>query len=144
MLAYSSKKGLNLSRSRQLADFVQQAQTQRIKSLLDNRVSVVLVIGLFSFIMCIDVILGRSEGGLSASIILLKTILALALMAVLGKMLLTSSKAGGDNGVGDIVKENFEVKAITYLVATPDEVANSIIDPVQRTQWDGQLSSAAK
>jgi len=90
---------------------VQQAQTRASRA-AGQRVSVVLVIGLFSFIMCIDVILGRSE----ADYLQYHSSQNYSRFGSNGsswKMLLTSSKAGGDNGVGDIVKENFEVKAIT-------------------------------
>lgn len=42
------------------------------------------------------------------------------------------------------MKENFDVKAITYAMATPDEVALALIDEKLRVKWDPNIRSISK
>lgn len=45
----------------------------------------------------------------------------------------------GTEGNEQLVKESFEVKAVTYLMATPDEICSAITDPLQRPLWDPSI-----
>lgn len=60
----------------------------------------------------------------------LKTVLSLALMLMLA-IIMVGSKAG-DTQNEDMVKENIEVKAVTIMIATPDEILSALTDPAQR------------
>jgi hypothetical protein len=54
---FTDKKGLNFSSVKPLQDFVRNAQSERIKSLLDNRVSVVAVMALLTLNLSLDLII---------------------------------------------------------------------------------------
>ena len=45
-------------------------------------------------------------------------------------------------GPSNSFKGDFQVKASTFLVASPDEILRALIDPQMRTQWDHNLKSA--
>jgi hypothetical protein len=42
------------------------------------------------------------------------------------------------------IPSTIEVKAITYLLATPDEVANALVDEKSRSQWDPHTKNVVK
>lgn len=42
------------------------------------------------------------------------------------------------------MREGFNVKAVTWVMATPDEISNALTDPVQRPQWDSSISAISK
>ncbi len=54
---FTDKKGLNLSSVKPLQDFVRNAQSDRLKSLLDNRASVVAVMAFLTLHLSLDLIL---------------------------------------------------------------------------------------
>ena len=88
LLAYADKKGLSISRSKQLGDFVMKAQAERIKSLIDIRAQVVISMALFTFLVTLDLILGK---GTSGALTTLKAVLSLAVIGILGTILIKSS-----------------------------------------------------
>lgn len=50
-------------------------------------------------------------------------------MLVLAKMMLGSKS---EEFHEKVLNENFDVKSITQMIATPDEISGALIDPVQR------------
>jgi hypothetical protein len=42
------------------------------------------------------------------------------------------------------IPATIEVKAVTYLLATPEEVANALVDEKTRAQWDPHTKSVQK
>lgn len=52
------------------------------------------------------------------------------------------SKLLGAVRTANPVSEDFNMKVVTYLLATPDEIANVLMDPDKRAQWDPDLVSA--
>ena len=141
LLAYADKKGLSISRSKQLGDFVLKAQAERIKSLIDIRAQVVISMALFTFLVTLDLILGK---GTSGTFTTLKAVLSLAVIGILGTILIKSS-AKSTSPLGEsLVREGFNVKAVTRVMATPDEISNALTDPVLRPQWDSSISAISK
>ena len=88
ILTYSDKKGLNLTLNKRFGEFVKKAHADRIKSLIDVRGGIVVLIGIFAILVGIDVILG--ENGKGAIFSILKTVLSLALMLMLAKIMVGS------------------------------------------------------
>lgn len=118
ILVYTDKKGLNLSRSKQLSDSAAKANAEKIKAVLDNRASVVIAMGIFSLIVLIDVFVGSTP---SKAIFGLKMGLFMGLIAVFGSML-AKARVSVDAPVSQM-NESFEVKAVTSIMATPDEIS---------------------
>ena len=44
----------------------------------------------------------------------------------------------------EIVKEHFHVKAVTYVVATPDEITSCLLDQNIRPLWDSSITGVTK
>jgi len=42
------------------------------------------------------------------------------------------------------LKESFDMKTITYIVGTPDEIANALLNEKTRSLWDPNAKSATK
>lgn len=152
LLIYSNKKNLNLSRSRQLAEFVQRAETEKIKSVMDNRGSVVVIIGLFACFMGVDILFPATEAAPDATessidtTFIIKALIAVSIVLALAKMLLKGRSVNLVTRMGPepVVNFNFDVKAISYMMATPDEISTALIDPSQRLQWDNGLTALEK
>ena len=43
-----------------------------------------------------------------------------------------------------MVKENIEVKSVTIMIATPDEILSALTDPAQRQLWDPSITTMTK
>jgi hypothetical protein len=95
--------------------------------------------GILAFIVVVDVIVGNDSD--SKAVGGLKVALFLALIAIFGKMLL---KAPAKVEAIDGIKNYFEAKAVTCIMATPDEISQALTDPSQRTLWDSQVASVKK
>lgn len=94
---------------------------------MDVRGGVIAAIALFAILVGIDVILG--DAGKSFNMQILKAVLSVGLMLVLAKMMLGSKS---EEFHERILKENFDVKSITQMIATPDEISGALVDQVQR------------
>ena len=44
----------------------------------------------------------------------------------------------------EIVKEQFHVKAVTYVAATPDEITSCMLDQNIRPLWDSSITGVTK
>ena len=98
------------------------------------------VLAAFAIYLTLDVIFGKLMQG-SNSFLLLKTILGLALIAVVGELLMKVQGGAGERNrnaapPGVVLKEGFEIKAITTVMATPHEVLSTLKDPASRKIWD--------
>lgn len=56
----------------------------------------------------------------------------------------SKAKENEAQNVEDLVKEPFNIKAVTHIMATPDEVSGSITDPTFRPMWDPAVVSVVK
>lgn len=127
LLTYSDKKGIDLSLNKRFLNFAKRVHAERIKSTMDVRGGVIAAIALFAILVGIDVILG--DAGKSFNMQILKAVLSVGLMLVLAKMMLGSKSEEFHERV---LKENFDVKSITQMIATPDEISGALVDQVQR------------
>lgn len=132
---YTDKKSLNLSKSKQLADSAAKAHAEKIKEMLENRSSVVIAMGILAFIVLIDVLVGPTS---SKAISGLKAAMFIGLIAVFGSMLV-KARVSVDAPASQM-NESFEVKAVTSIMATPDEISHALTDSVQRTLWDSMTT----
>ena len=127
LLTYSDKKGIDLSLNKRFLNFAKRVHAETIKSTMDVRGGVIAAIALFAILVGIDVILG--DAGKSFNMQILKAVLSVGLMLVLAKMMLGSKSEEFHERV---LKENFDVKSITQMIATPDEISGALVDQVQR------------
>jgi hypothetical protein len=42
------------------------------------------------------------------------------------------------------IKESFEQKTVTYLIGSPDEIANALVDEKTRSLWDPNVKTVAR
>jgi len=125
-------------------DLIKKTQTERIKSQGDTKKSVTLAMALFAVLVGVDILASRTELHNNTILYAAKAIITLLIVLVLGKTLKGSSEEAEPVGPSQLVKDNFDVRAITTLIATPDEVLSALTEPLLRSQWDTQLSSAQK
>ena len=138
-LISTDKSSLNLSSTQPLRDFVRDANSERIKSLLDNRVGVVAAMALISLHLSMDIFTPKPvEGGSSTYFTLIKLILGSLAVIVLGNMLLKSKlKDEMPSLQADILKSSFDMKAVnTVTNASSDEILGAVQSDVARKQWD--------
>lgn len=107
---------------------------------MDSKVTVVAALGIFTLLVAVDLIFGKTE---SQTILIVKGALFLALFGALGKLMMKPS-TGATVAEKELVSEAFNIKAVTYVMATPDEIAQALADPVQRQLWDPQVQSVTK
>ena len=86
----TDKSSLNLSSTQPLKNFVRDANSERIKSLMDNRVDVVAAMALLSLHLSMDIFTPRHVDGGSSYFTFIKLILGSLAVIVLGNMLLKS------------------------------------------------------
>ena len=123
-----------------LQDFVRNANSDRIKSLLDNRASVVAVMGILTLHLSLDLIFSQSSNNFGH----IKAVLSILAVLVLGNMLLKSKLKDDPAPNNSIVKENFDFKSTVTLVASPDEILAALSSPDLRPQFDQGLDSLTK
>lgn len=125
-----------------MRDFVRDASSERIKTLLDNRVPVVTAMALLSLHLSMDIFVPRhtSESGYFTVV---KLILGALAVMVLGNMLL-KSKVKEQQVSSDIVKAAFEVKAVNTVSGSSDEVMGAVTSESARKQWDNGVESVSK
>ena len=90
--------------------------------------------GILVLILLVDALLGKNSE--SKAINGLKTVLFIGLIAIFGNMLVKGKVNMDGNLQGAGIKESFEVKAVTSIIATPDEIYQALTDQTQRTLWD--------
>jgi hypothetical protein len=70
---------------------------------------------------------------------------AFALIGLIIKALLSLIKSASNTANNESQsKDSFEMKALTYVTASPDEVAAALIDEKVRQQWDLSIKSIEK
>lgn len=75
---------------------------------------------------------------------LVKLFIGLCTMAYLTKIMMREKSGKTALANLKIIKENLYIKNATYLLASPDEIANALTDPLIRPQWDPSISSVIK
>ena len=88
-MLFTDKPQLTLSSTQPLKDFVRDANSERIKSLLDNRVGVVAAMALLSLHLSMDIFI-PSHNSSGSYFTFIKLILGGLAVMVLGNMLLKS------------------------------------------------------
>lgn len=110
-----------------------------IKVQMDFKEKSLTVFIAFAAYLAVEVLLGKALGN-SNTLFLLKTILAFALVGLIWQLLMKVNKEGNGKRAADgqlqVLKENFELKAVSIVKATPDEVLSALKDHVNRRVWD--------
>jgi hypothetical protein len=105
----------------------------------------VLAIGLLALFLFLDFIEFVAMDKTRA--IVARVLVGIALFAAFAVML-QSEKSQSENEQpplkGDHIKQNFDMKVVTYVIATPDEIANALINEKQRPEWDLNVQSISK
>lgn len=129
LLAYTDKRDLNLSKSKQLEEAFKKTQAAGVQGSADVWAKVAVWVVIMGALSVVE--RGRPSG-IDASI---KILLVLLIEAVLQVILKKGKKQ--DASVIDLApKEAFQVKSVTWIMATPDEVLSNMTDPSLRPLWD--------
>lgn len=134
-MVYADKKGVNLSRVSHLIENDKKNQASRVIEAKGYNLNASIVVVLFALFVAVDI--------LSSHLIGVKAVIALLLVGVLGKMLLSSRNSAdcNNNSPNLSIKDNFNIKAVTYLVGTPEEISFALIDEKLRPLWDPRIKS---
>jgi hypothetical protein len=89
-LLFTEKPQLTLSSTQPLKDFVRDANSERIKTLLDNRVGVIAAMALLSLHLSMDIFIPNNHNSSGSYFTFIKLILGGLAVMVLGNMLLKS------------------------------------------------------
>ncbi len=96
---------------------------------------------LFTMLLAMDFIISKEAGGYISSII--KLVSGLGIISILTTMIFQSNPVEKIHDINKI-KETFETKVITYLLGTPDEIAQALVDEKTRAAWDPNVSKIQK
>ncbi|CDW89743.1 start domain containing protein [Stylonychia lemnae] len=137
-LVYADRK-VDLSLNKQLIQELKTSEVQREKDSINSKTNVVILLLMFSLIIGIDFLAGLNISQIA--LLSAKLLLGLLTLGVLGKQLV--NKSSRKNLKQNLI-ESFDVKSVTYLVASPDEIANILTDEKTRQFWDPCLKSVEK
>ena len=117
---------------------LRQSETQSEYQHINTRQSVFAALVLLAFVLISELVFpaGSTAGTL------VKLFAGVGIISVLTKALLSNKQAERKSYLQ--VNEQFETKAVTYLLGSPDEIATFLTDVNQRANWDPNLKSIEK
>eukprot|EP00347_Sterkiella_histriomuscorum_P015068 403358431 len=139
-LIYADKR-VETSSQKLILEDLKNTEILREKLNFKSKTQVLILLIVFALIISLDFLQNLNLN--PNLLIITKLVLGVSAIGILGIQLTSSSKHDRKQLIKQLT-ESFNVKSVSYVIASPDEVANALTDEKMRQLWDPSLKSIEK